>query len=258
MFRHKRLGADPELFLVDHQGQFVSAIGHFGGTKASPKPIQGFINGYSVQEDNVAVEFNIPPTAQKRTFVKSIHSVLNYLSEVADKINLKLAIVPSAVFDEEQLQHPNAKVFGCDRDFNVWSLTFNPPPYAKNKQLRSAGGHIHIETSEDRIGLGRACDLFLGCSSVAFDPDTRRRELYGKAGSVRDKSYGLEYRTLSNFWLKSQALTEWAYDQAQRAAEFVSKAQSIPDDDARKIITCINNADQELLRDLSKKYKLAY
>ena len=32
------LGADPELFCVDKDGKYISAVGKFGGTKAKPKP----------------------------------------------------------------------------------------------------------------------------------------------------------------------------------------------------------------------------
>jgi hypothetical protein len=54
--------------------------------------------------------------------------------------------------------------------------------------------------------------MFLGLWSVINDPDTRRRQLYGKAGAIRFKPYGIEYRTLSNFWLADPKLIEKVWD----------------------------------------------
>lgn len=251
------IGADPELFLQDKTNRFISSIGKFGGTKLEPRQL-GRRLGMAVQEDNVAVEFNIPPSDTLTKFKQNIQLALRLIEKEAKGLNLKLAIVPSAEFDDEQLNHPSARNFGCDPDFNVWSMRENPRPVSYNKALRSAGGHVHIAYTKDRIGLGRACDLFLGCPSVVFDPDQRRRLLYGKAGAVRKKPYGLEYRTLSNFWIKSPELIDMVFSQVVQAIDFVEKGGSIPREDAIKAITCINTSDQKLLGELTEKYGLMY
>lgn len=253
-----QIGADPELFLQDSKGNFISSIGKFGGTKTNPRPVPNFADGFAVQEDNVAVEFNIPPTDDAKRFVRSIHDMVKYLEDYAAKLSLKLAIVPSAHFPKKELAHPMAKVFGCDPDFNVWMLRENPRPKAKDRALRSAGGHGHIAYTKDNIGLGRACDLFAGCPSILFDPDRQRRLLYGKAGAIREKSYGIEYRTLSNYWIRSPEYTEMVFHQFQQAVQFVDGGGNIPDEDARKIIKCINESDLEILRELSVKYRLIH
>ena len=251
------VGADPELFLQNANNEYISSIGKFGGTKLMPRPL-GKTKGMAVQEDNVAVEFNIPPQRTCKGFISSIQEALNLIQEEAKVLNLKLAIVPSAEFNNEQLDTPAARNFGCDPDFNVWSMQENPKPYTKNKSLRSAGGHVHIAHTKDRIGLGRACDLFLGCPSIAFDPDQQRRLLYGKAGAVRQKEYGLEYRTLSNFWIKSAELMTMVFSQVVQAIEFVDAGNRIPKEDAIKIIKCINTSDRKLLGELTEKYALMY
>lgn len=251
------LGADPELFLQDANNRFISSIGKFGGTKETPRPL-GNIKGMAVQEDNVAVEFNIPPDRTCNKFIKNIQTALHLIEEEAKNLNLKLAIVPSAEFDAEQLATPQAKHFGCDPDWNVWSMQENPRPRTANKALRSAGGHIHIAYMKDRIGLGRACDLFLGCPSIMFDPDQHRRLLYGKAGAIRQKDYGIEYRTLSNFWIKSPKLMEMVFSQVVQAIDFVESGKTIPREDAIKVINCINRTDQRMLGELTEKYGLMY
>jgi hypothetical protein len=49
------------------------------------------------------------------------------------------------------------------------------------------------------------------------DFDDRRRQLYGKAGAYRPKPYGMEYRVLSNVWLKNKSLQRWVYRNTMRA-----------------------------------------
>lgn len=52
-------------------------------------------------------------------------------------------------------------------------------------------------------------DLICGIPSILVDRDeyaTTRRKAYGKAGNYRTPKHGLEYRTLSNFWIKSYPL----------------------------------------------------
>lgn len=256
------IGADPELFLQDKTGKFISAVGKFGGTKEAPRPLIGNMPGYMVQEDNVAVEFNIPPLLiwyGSKQFAESIQIAMNAIEAEAHALKLKVVVVASAEFTPDQLVEPAARRFGCDPDFNVWSLKVNPPPRAKNKALRSAGGHVHIGGHvPDKVGLGRACDLFLGCPSILFDKDRNRRLLYGKAGAMRDKPYGIEYRTLSNFWVKSKALSEMIHTQTTKALNFVQFNKVIPDDDGRKIIRCINESNLDLLRELTEKYGLVY
>ena len=252
------IGADPELFLVNNVGKFISSIGKFGGTKQAPRPLKSHIKGLMVQEDNVAVEFNIPYAKKLSTFRSYINGGLRAIEKEAKKLRLKLSISPSAEFEDDQLQDQRARVFGCEPDFNVWTLQMNPRPHAVNKNLRSAGGHLHYGYTKDRIGLGRSCDLFLGCPSILFDSDQNRRLLYGKAGCIRQKSYGIEYRTLSNFWLKSNELIDMVFSQSVQAIKFVDSGNTIPKQDALKIIKCINNSDQRLLSELTEKYGLMY
>src|SRR5258708_6901504 len=119
------IGADPELFIINGQNKFISSIGKFGGSKQVPLPMG---HGCHVQEDNVAVEFNIPPANSKEEFVQSLNFALEELVLRAGQLNLQLAIVPSAQFDKDQLRNPAAKVFGCDPDFNAWTHMKNPSP----------------------------------------------------------------------------------------------------------------------------------
>ena len=69
-----------------------------------------------------------------------------------------------------------------------------------------------LHTTEGRVRLVRACDLFVGLPAVLIDRDNRqlwRRRLlgYGKAGEFREQPHGFEYRTLGPWPLHHPALT---------------------------------------------------
>jgi hypothetical protein len=76
--------------------------------------------------------------------------------------------------------------------------------------------------------LTKQMDWFLGAWSVKHDPDVTRRRLYGKAGSCRIKSYGVEYRVLSSFWVLSKALRLEVWNRMVKAVECM-RYQNMPE-----------------------------
>lgn len=255
-----RYGADPELFLTDRSGVLRSAIGLIGGTKAEPRRIDDF--GSAVQEDNVAVEFNIPPSKTKEEFIHHIGHVLGYLHDYVSQKELSLCVVPAATFPDEELKDPRAMTFGCEPDYNVWSKSINHPPSPSEKffNLRSAGGHLHISWDNPDIpsaeDVVRVMDVFCGAASVVYDSDMLRRKLYGSAGAFRFKPYGVEYRTLSNFWIKSPNLTEWIFDQATKGMEYLNAGYRVNEEHSELIQECINTGNEALLEELQKYYPI--
>lgn len=214
------LGSDPELFLTNQEGKYISAIGLIGGSKDYPKPVKELGKGFYVQEDNVLLEFNTPPARSVNKWVSNHTVMLDYLNKTLANKGLKISIDASAIMPEDQLANPMAHVFGCDPDFNVWTMQPNPRPGANNPALRSAGGHVHVAfkgSNVDKIILGRKLDFFLGIWSVTADEDTQRKQLYGKAGAIRFKPYGIEYRVLSNFWLKNEQYLAKVWDLVNHA-----------------------------------------
>lgn len=252
------IGADPELFLVSTQGKLISSIGIIGGSKEEPRIIRE--DGCAVQEDNVAVEFNIPPADTVTKFLESINFNLTYLENFVREKGLSLAIHASGEFEADQLKSRKAREFGCDPDLNAWTRQPNPSPRSDNRMLRSAGGHVHVGFEGERLNpldVIKAMDVFLAVPSVLHDDDTRRRELYGKAGACRIKSYGVEYRTLSNFWLKTDQLKEWVFHQTHLAVAFVRNSGYISHDEGEAIQHCINTSDKNLAVELCAHYGVA-
>lgn len=248
------IGCDPEFFIQKNK-KYMSAINIIKGTKEEPHPIPG-LRGAACLQDNVAVEFNTPACNDKDAFIRSIQFVLTKLQRGALR-GFDFSKESAVFFEEDQLQHPKAQEFGCEPDYNAWTKDINPRPKASDANLRSAGGHIHVGTKEDPIEVIRAMDLFLGVPSILKDKGKLRRQLYGKAGSFRPKNYGCEYRTLSNFWIFSEDLIGWAYDQTQKAVEFVEAGELITPEDGLRIQNCINNDDMRDYEHLSKAYGLA-
>lgn len=252
------IGSDMECFAVNKAGLHIALCDKIGGTKEDPKPLEHLPNGFFIQEDNVAFEFNIPVCRNAEGFIDSFKIMRNEVKTILATLNLDISTNASVSFDNTELTHPKALVFGCEPDYNAWSMEENPKPHSDNKNLRTAGGHIHIGTSIDMITGVRNMDLFLGIPSVLID-DTphakERRKLYGKAGAMRPKSYGFEYRSLSNFWMFSDEMVNWVFEQSKLACKY---ERELTVNEGKMIQRCINTNDKELAKKICEKYSINY
>lgn len=219
------IGADPEVFPVDQNGQFISGH-HFNcGTKENPLKTE---NGH-VQVDGIALEFNVSPAGTSNEFVKNVKSVMNDLNRLVDSIRpgASLKAIPTAHVGREFLENlpEENRALGCNPDFNAYELMENPIPNV-NAPFRTGSGHVHIGFCEPDNSLvfdfehfmrcakiARQMDFFLGLPSLEWDDDDVRRTLYGKPGAFRPKPYGMEYRVLSNKWVTEDNLIEYVFNQ---------------------------------------------
>jgi hypothetical protein len=208
-------------------GHVVSAIGRFGGTKHAPKAVlKSWARGFAIQEDNVLLEYNIPPASDFEEFTDSLDLIHSYIDQLLESMGLSRAKLASYSMPDEELNHPRAHVFGCEPDFNAWTLQVNPRPQCDNPNLRSAGGHLHIGvkggmSKSQAIATTRWLDRYLGTFLVEHDPDVERQKLYGTPGSMRFKPYGLEYRTPSNWWtFQPLDILEKIFEYIDRAVHF--------------------------------------
>lgn len=248
------VGADPELFLFyPKQKQYIPAIGMLGGTKDNPKPLSR--EGFAVQEDNVMAEFNIPPAWSEEEFVEHIEWGKQQIQLMVNPA-LQVVAHSSATFQENHLAYEQAKISGCDPYNNAW----------KNGEIeeaidlgettnRDAGGHIHLgfpnPTNELRMRLTRGLDLFLAVPGVLLDRNDMRRTTYGRAGAYREKEYGVEYRTLSNFWVANTELIKWVYRNVFAAIDFIKE-----NDPESSVEEVINTSDLSGAKNLINKYNV--
>lgn len=220
------VATDPEFFLQDTCGNIVSAAGLLGCDKYSKADL---CKGARLQEDNVLLEFDIDPHDNLKDLRDQIGLAMSASNKIANSFGLELNLTKcSHIFTGEELSKfpKSAMEFGCNADYNAFTGMINPKPRSADPGLRTAGGHVHIgyshlsEVTEmnQRI-IGVMCDYLLGLESLLLDEDDLRRELYGKAGAIRMKDYGIEYRTLSNFWLRKPNHLDWVFDKVHKAYE---------------------------------------
>lgn len=223
MYDFIRIGTDPELFAFEGESP-VSVHDLMPGTKAEPCKVPLG----AIQVDGVAAEFNIEPAETSDAFLKNIRHVQDIMQKVviSQRPGLILRAVPTVTFDKAYFEDLpfSAKELGCEPDFSAYTGEANPKPHT-DKPMRTGSGHIHIQFVKDFVDdphnpvhMAQCCDLVktldatLYPLSLEWDKDEQRRELYGSKGSFRPKRYGVEYRVLSNAWLKDDATVRKVFD----------------------------------------------
>jgi len=252
------VGADPEVF-IKKGGSFVSAFGLVQGNKTEPSPVK---DG-SVQVDGMALEFNINPAANVQEFVHNVESVYSQLREQVPP-DYEFSDQATALFNFNYFSERSTEEvqLGCEADYNAYTGTENTKPDQK-KPIRTAGGHIHIgwqewgfldeEHIEKCRRVVKACDFYLGLPSILYDSDTDRRSMYGQAGCFRPKTYGVEYRTLSNAWIHSTELLEFVYSSIEQMMANESSWDQMFETDIQDVI---NTSDTTKALELINKFNI--
>ena len=242
-----KIGTDPEVFVRSRKTKrFVGASGLVPGTKEDLQLIPGsYLYG---QVDGMALEFNPSPS-------RGVEGFSYYITRGKDALNwavrgrgLEIVVQSTVEFDEEEWDREpkEAKVLGCDPDFCAWrGVHVNEPPNAE-VNYRTGGGHISVGWGRDFDltddfreicgGFAREMDALNGVASLLYDQDTKRRELYGKAGAFRPKPFGVEYRTLSNSWVRNSALSSYVARRTFQAARNMMYRGLIHTEEVEEII----------------------
>lgn len=262
------LGTDLEVFLKE-EDTIISAEGKVGGTKKNPKSLD---RGVSVQEDNMMAEFNVVPADDPKQFRDNIKDALDQLVDLVDPLSLDLS--GSHSFIGRELFTEQAQEFGCEPEEDAWGISDDQPP-DPSQEIRSCGGHIHLgylDPEDDkekiinsRIIITKLLDLYIGVPSIILgdDSDRIRTDLYGEPGKFRAKDYGLEYRTVSNFWIRKGSYMEWVFKQARLAVDMadihMNKSDSldpISNYQAKKVKEAISGFDKELASEIIESFKI--
>ncbi|NOQ73265.1 MAG: hypothetical protein GQ574_14760 [Crocinitomix sp.] len=242
------IGADPEFF-VAKKGVPVSAYGLIPGDKKNPYKVR---NG-AVQVDGMALEFNINPAKGSKSFVNNINSVMEQILKMTPDMTMYDGCVAEFGADYINEQPEEARILGCEPDYNAYTGEANARPDV-DTPFRTAAGHIHIGWTNDVDPhhpdhfeacktLTKQLDFHLAIPSLFWDGDTKRRELYGQLGCFRPTHYGVEYRVLSNLWLKSDLLMKTVYGNTTYAIKRLLSGKHDYEDDYVKAQDIFENND---------------
>jgi len=138
---------------------------------------------------------------------ESINICLQHIEMVS---GMETAIVSSDFFPLGELENPKSWEFGCDPDFSGWHESMMIK-HIDRSTMRVCGGHVSVsfeDFDEDNFDFNRFArlmdqELCIPLIEAGIETDTRRRQMYGHPAAYRHKPWGIEYRTLSNQWIKS-------------------------------------------------------
>jgi hypothetical protein len=236
------IGGDPEIFLKSlNTNKVIPSCGLIGGTKGGGLPIPGAKESRALWlEDNVALEVNFHPCANGPSWDYSLSEIRSCLVRALQPKGLGIEFKSALRFPKEMLLSEKAQVFGCDPDFDAYESSSDK--LAERKKIdpsdvgtyRFAGGHIHLGfANPHNIPLNAVAimlDMFIGLPSLFHDNQGPRRAFYGKAGLFRPKKYGIEYRTMGNWWV---------HPEAQESSGMMAR-------EALRVANCFDNYPEEL------------
>lgn len=212
-------GCDPEGFFQDKEGRIVGSerVIPEVGLNANNDP-----SGYGrIVRDGVQFELN-PSGGSCREgmgqrIAESFRTLHRHLATLKDR-PLTISFRGVVEVDETEFAalSERSRILGCQPSFNVYEGSSSLGVEDQSTfRTRSAGGHIHlgnlpyVRKSADKSSLIPVMDVLVGNTCVLLDRNplnAERRKVYGRAGEYRLPSHGIEYRTLSNFWLQDYKL----------------------------------------------------
>lgn len=238
------LGCDPEFFFKQN-GEIVGAekfIPKEGISQNTYIPTTGpsaIVSKFII--DGVQAELNPRPNTCRANLANEIRECFKTLKKEMDKKGKEFTVDFSRAVEipKKNLMELDEKSrkFGCMPSKNIYNTVsgiklanVDPEEY----RIRAAGGHIHIGKGNN--GLTRATvtkheqtvellDIIVGNTCVLIDRDKaniERRKVYGRAGEYRLPEHGLEYRTLSNFWLTSYPLMSLVFGLTRLAVQLMA------------------------------------
>lgn len=258
------VGSDPEFVLMKDGAPVAAPLAMKSGPEV--KEIKTRYGRFF--PDNANLEMAPEPSSNKAEFVSNIRELIGIASKAVDGHTLHA--IPSMDFPVDQLDHPICKKFACDPDFDAFKLQMNHiDDGAVNKTFRTAGGHVHIGHAQGhdylqddwgKINTVKRFELMVGAPSLLLDNDAgsiRRRELYGACSAHRPKEYGVECRSLSNFWTQTPELAGFVFDATQLTAREMQE-ENLKGFDYDKLPAIINSGNltkaQELVTEVSNTY----
>ena len=250
-------GCDPEFFF-SKSGKTV------GAEKVLPE--NGLYSGDSkIIIDGVQAELNPSPRSCRALLGSEIGRCFQEINKQLKTLKgLRISSSTTVKVTKKEMSSLSEKSqkFGCSPSKNLSGNSEMSIKDASKYMSRSAGGHIHIgvagnckatrEVLDNPDTLVQILDIIVGNTCVLIDRDKgniERRKVYGKAGEYRTPPHGVEYRTLSNFWLRSYQLFGMVMGLTRQSVHICTDGfadKFIKLVDREKIVKAINTNDYDL------------
>jgi len=261
------LGGDPEFFIYKKNKSKPEIIS--ADKILPPKNNKLSCDSGKIFFDGVQAEINPYPSDCREIFCGHIRNCMLkayvHSTRVLGEDNALLVPLASVEITPDVIKDADMECtrFGCSPDFNIYSNKKIKYPDGHKFMTRFSGGHIHLGFRQLNLvnyftnpknleNVIRALDYLVGTISVAISPyrdEYVRKKYYGKAGTYRIQPHGIEYRTLSSFWIVSPILTSLITSMARDAVTLVrrGKAKKYLFDkvDSKEIVRIINQHDVE-------------
>ena len=278
------LGGDPEFFIFEKKGKKYIIITADKVLPSKHKKKRASTNGY-IFFDGVQAEINPDPHHCREYVARNICYCLEDAYLEARKTFKKKEIVfaPLAGIKVTKANLKGADKecfrFGCSPDSNLYTDEKTIYPDGNKFLIRFSGGHIHLGFDESDhmevmrksgklLNLIKLLDIIPGTMSVAIsrgEDEVIRSQYYGKAGTYRVQKHGLEYRSLSSFWLVSPPMVSLFYGLTRDAFNIVYNGKEkliLKQVDMKKIQKIIDKRDikkaQSIYNEVIKPFYIKY
>lgn len=243
-------GWDPEFF-VEKKGEILPAFTFLPDKK---KPLKGGVSESQAAHlfaDGFAGEYSFTRSRGCHGYgIDDLRYGLQFLHSEATRFDSEAKLSAKSFFTippKYLIKATDDQIaFGCNPSENVYEegpIDLGDP---RTVPFRTAGGHIHFSLSNSAKKViprvVKAMDKYLALPCVAlFDgiDNPMRRTMYGRAGEFRPKSYGLEYRVLSNAWLLVPPVAHLVLNLARasvKAGVLGGDYIPLPEEEVREII----------------------
>lgn len=265
------LGADPEMFAVNGRNSLVPAF-----TFLPPKEVLEFNKKTGLPchavpfWDGFQAEWSVDPDTCLNVFCGDVRNGLQQFNAICKekgytptfqnvfRINPKW-FAPE--IDEQFIQ------LGCKPSDNAYKMKGQCMEDGRKLTHRFAGGHMHFGAWDAPppyehlvMTLDKICGVWSVGAAANFDNPVRRK-YYGLAGEFRTPQYGrdgnnnirygLEWRTLSNFWLRHPQVMQATWEIARMAMRWAEMgATDLWASTVEETTRCINTCDVKLARQI--------
>jgi hypothetical protein len=244
----RTFGADPEMFILGRNCNVIPAFKFLPAKEDVINYVHNiFWDGFQAEWSYKRGHENINHLLEAiRHSIRKLNALAKSHDEDAYLTLLNVVNIDKDIMEAAGDRHVE---FGCMPSYNIYGISGEGISNPRELLYRFAGGHMHFggwKKKPNYIKTVKLLDAILGVWAVSaareFD-NPMRRKYYGLAGEFRkpvyaDKTYGIEYRTLSNFWLASPQVAKATWElahlvlrlaESKRASEWIASEWNVQD-----------------------------